>query len=163
MKNIIIRKWQKKDFDNVQIVLRNSWYSTYDFIPKDDLDFYLSQKYSIEELEKLYYSENNICYVSEVDTKICGWLKLTINENKFFLSSIYILPEFQRFKIGSKLFDITIQEALSNSFKEIYVGVMNKNLVALNWYKKLGFEFFREEPFQMGNTKVFHLIGKKKL
>mgnify|MGYP000530731563 CR=1 FL=1 len=85
LKNIIIRKWQKKDFDNVQIVLRNSWYSTYDFIPKDDLDFYLSQKYSIEELEKLYYSENNICYVSEVDTKICGWLKLTINENKFFL------------------------------------------------------------------------------
>lgn len=165
LNNILIRKWNKKDFNDVQNVLRNSWYHAYDFIPNEDLDFYLNKTYSIEELEKLFNSNNIICYVAEVDSVVCGWLKLSINtkENKFYLSSIYVLPEFQQYKIGSKFFDITIEEAKSNSFNEIYIGVMNKNEIALNWYKKIGFEFFKEEPFQMGNTIVNHLIGRKKL
>jgi ribosomal protein S18 acetylase RimI-like enzyme len=163
--NVIIRKWTKEDFPDVQNVLRKSWNDAYKFIPQEDLDFYLNKTYSLYELEKIFSSENIICYVAIIENKICGWLKLTINkdENKFYLSSIYILPEFQNYKIGSKFFDIAIQEATNNSFDEIYIGVMNKNEIALNWYKKLGFEFFKEEPFQMGNTVVNHFIGRKKL
>lgn len=165
MKDIKIRKWAKDDFIYVKNVLRKSWKDAYKFIPQEDLDFYLEKTYSLKELENLFLSTNIICYVALIENEICGWLKLTININdkKFYLSSIYVLPEFQRYKIGSKFFDIAIQEATNNSFDEIYIGVMNKNEIALKWYKKLGFEFFKEEPFQMGKTIVSHLIGRKKL
>ncbi len=165
MSNILIRKWTRADFPDVQNVLRESWKNAYKFIPQEDLEFYLDKTYSFNELEKLFSSKTIICYVAQIENKICGWLKLTFatNDNKFYLSSIYVLPEFQKYKIGSKFFDIAIHEAINLSFDEIYIGVMNKNEVALKWYKKLGFEFFKEEPFQMGKTIVNHLIGRKKL
>lgn len=165
LNNLIIRKWIKSDFNSVQNVLKISWYSAYNFIPQKDLDSYLKEIYSINNLENLFNSKNVICYVAEIDNLVCGWLKLTIDklENKFYLSSIYVLPQFQSFKIGTNFFEIAKNEAIKNSFNEIYVGVMTQNVKALNWYKKLGFEFFKEEPFNIGNTTVLHLIGRKKL
>ncbi|MDP2037384.1 MAG: hypothetical protein Q8L04_08370, partial [Ignavibacteria bacterium] len=53
------------------------------------------------------------------------------------------------------------EEAVMLGFKEIYIGVMIQNKRALRWYKKLGFDFFEELPFAMGNTSVPHLIGRK--
>jgi hypothetical protein len=40
---------------------------------------------------------------------------------------------------------------------------MVKNRQALVFYRKVGFQFVREEPFTMGKTTVSHLIGFKKL
>ena len=164
-KKVKFRKWLPTDFEKVHDILKSSWYDAYSFIPKEDLNYYLEKTYSIEELEKLFSSPNVICYVAEVENSVVAWLKLTINkdENKFYLSSIYVLPEFQKLKIGNKLFEITIDEAIKNGFDEIYIGVMIQNERALNWYRKIGFEFFKEEPFQMGNTSVNHLIGRKKI
>jgi hypothetical protein len=40
---------------------------------------------------------------------------------------------------------------------------MVKNRRALDFYRKVGFLFIKEEPFTMGKTTVSHLIGYKKL
>jgi ribosomal protein S18 acetylase RimI-like enzyme len=104
-----------------------------------------------------------ICYVADIENTICGWLKLTDNksENRFYLSSIYVLPEFQKMKIGEKLYHVACEEAVKKGFTEIYIGVMVQNKGALQWYRKLGFTFFEEQPFTMGTTSVPHLIGRK--
>jgi ribosomal protein S18 acetylase RimI-like enzyme len=44
-------------------------------------------------------------------------------------------------------------------YGKVWLGVMKQNTKAVEWYKKLGFEFVEEEPFTMGATKVLHLIG----
>ena len=161
-----IRKWVETDAEGVRNVLQLSWKEAYSqFIPQADLDYYLDKTYSIVSLIEMSKNPNYICYVVEIDNKVAGWLKLTENkeERRFYLSSIYILPECQKMKLGEKFFSIACEEAKKLQYHEIYIGVMVQNERALNWYKKLGFQFFEEQPFTMGTTSVPHLIGKKNL
>ena len=159
-----IRKWNESDAEAVRNVLELSWQEAYSsFIPKTDLDNYLDKTYSIELLIDASKKSEFICYVAEIGETICGWLKLYISkdENRFYLSSIYVLPEYQKLKIGLQFYTLACEEATKLGFTEIYIGVMIQNERTLRWYKKLGFGFFEEQPFTMGNTSVPHLIGRK--
>lgn len=159
-----IRRCIESDAEAVREVLQLSWKEAYSsFIPQNDLNDYLNKTYSIDLLKYSFKNPDLVCFVAELNQKICGWLKLYFSndENRFYLSSIYVLPEYQKLKIGIKFFDLACTVAKSNKFNEIYIGVMVQNERALNWYKKLGFDFFEELPFSMGKTSVPHLIGKK--
>jgi len=161
---VVIRKWNENDAESVREVLQLSWEVAYSsFIPKVDLDFYLNKTYSVELLKLASNNSDLTCFVSEVNGKVCGWLKLSESqeENRFYLSSIYVLPEYQKLKIGIKFFELACVEAINKNFNEIYIGVMVQNEKAFRWYKKLGFDFFEEQPFTMGSTSVPHLVGKK--
>ena len=162
--DVIVRKWKEEDAAGVRKVLQLSWQKAYSsFIPQEDLDFYLDKTYSEPSLQEMSKNPDYICYVAEIEDTIGGWLKLTDNksEKRFYLSSIYVLPEFQNMKIGEKLYRLACAEAVKKGFTEMYIGVMVQNKRALQWYQKLGFTFFEEQPFTMGNTSVPHLIGRK--
>ncbi len=162
-RNIAIRRCEGNDSAEVRKVLKLSWEKAYSsFIPQTDLDIYLDTTYSESLLREMFNNPDFICYVTEFENTICGWLKLSIDksENRFYLSSIYVLPEFQGLKIGERLFKIACDEAIINKFNEIYIGVMKQNEKALKWYRNLGFNFFEQKPFTMGMTSVPHLIGK---
>ena len=163
---VIFREWKEEDAAGVRRVLQLSWQEAYSsFIPQEDLDFYLDKTYSEQSLREMSKNPDYICYVAEIENTIGGWLKLTDNksEKRFYLSSIYVLPEFQNMKIGEKLYHQACAEAVRKGFTEMYVGVMVQNEHALQWYQKLGFTFFEEQPFTMGTTSVPHLIGRKVL
>jgi len=163
---VTYRSWNKNDFHQVYKILQESWDKAYSsFIPKEDLTLYLNQTYNTEKLEELFNNEKVFCFVAEADGMSVGWLKLSIDqvENRFYLSSIYLLPEFQNLKIGRKLMEIAFTEAKEKGFSEIWIGVMDNNTNALGWYEKIGFVFIEKLPFQMGKTVVQHLIGRKKL
>jgi len=163
---VTFRPWNNNDFEQVYKILQESWDKAYSsFIPKEDLTFYLNQTYNTKKLEELFNNTNAFCFVAEVDGKAVGWLKLAIDitENRFYLSSIYVLPEFQKLKIGKQLMEIAFTSAKEKGFSEIWIGVMDNNINALRWYEKTGFIFVEKLPFKMGNTEVQHLIGRKKL
>ena len=80
---------------------------------------------------------------------------------KLYISSLYVLPEFQGFGVGKKLLNEAYRIAAAKGFSKIWLGVMKQNVKSLDWYKSLGFVFVEEEPFQMGSTEVMHLIGYK--
>lgn len=165
-REIIIRKFQEDDAESVYQVLKYSWLDAYSsFIPKEDLESYLNQTYSVELLKKICTNADYISFVAEMNDTICGWLKLCDSkiENRFYINSIYVLPEFQQLKIGSRLIVLSLEEARKKNYSEIFIGVMLNNEKALRWYRNLGFEFFEESPFTMGKISVPHLIGKKKL
>jgi len=165
-KEVKYRPWNKNDFDQVYKILEESWDKAYAaFIPKEDLTLYLNQTYNTNKLEELFNNANAFCYTAEVEGNAVGWLKLSINseEKRFYLSSIYVLPEFQKLKIGRGLMDIAFTAAMEKGFSEIWIGVMEQNIAALNWYEKIGFVFEEKLPFMMGKTVVQHLIGRKML
>src|SRR3989339_886814 len=161
---VTFRPWNKNDFEQVYKILQWSWDKAYSsFIPKEDLIFYLNQTYNANKLEELFNKTSAFCFVAEVDGMAVGWLKLSIDEaeKRFYLSSIYVLPEYQKLKIGRQLMEIAFTSAKEKGFSEIWIGVMDNNTNALGWYEKIGFEFVEELPFRMGNTEVQHLIGRK--
>ncbi|MGQ9798829.1 MAG: GNAT family N-acetyltransferase [Ignavibacterium sp.] len=163
MRNVLIRYWSEKDFSAVRKILLGTWLNTYTFIPEEDIRFHLEKFYTIEKLQQLYTDSNTNCFMAEVNENPIGWMKLYNNENqkRFYVSSLYVLPDYQGFGIGRKFLEVAESLTGKMNYDRIWLGVMKDNIKALNCYKKIGFYFIEEEPFQMGKTIVIHLIGYK--
>jgi len=76
---------------------------------------------------------------------------------------LYVLPEFQGKGIGTELLKIVEKKAVTHSFHQVWLGVMEQNVPSLEWYKKLGFNFVEQSPFQMGRTTVNHFLGYREI
>jgi ribosomal protein S18 acetylase RimI-like enzyme len=161
---IVIRHSINEDAPYIFELLNETWDAAYSaFIPKKDLTEYLNNTYNISKLELLFSNKDYECYSVLINSKIVAWLKLfeDVEKKRFYLSSIYVLPDFQKFKIGKKLISLSYERAVTKSYDSIWIGVMVQNLKALDWYKREGFNFIEELPFNMSETSVPHLIGQK--
>jgi ribosomal protein S18 acetylase RimI-like enzyme len=162
---IIIRRWQKSDLGAIRRITWQSWISTYSsFIPESDLTAYFDIHYTEASLLSMFDDPFTQVSIAEVDNHIAGYARLFFNrdENRLYVSSLYLLPEFEGKGIGMKLLEWGEGYAAEKGLGELWIGVMVKNRQALLFYRKVGFEFVREEPFTMGKTTVSHLIGYKK-
>jgi ribosomal protein S18 acetylase RimI-like enzyme len=162
--NTLIRPWRREDFPAVRRVLWESWMAAYRaFIPEEDLRSYHEATYRIESLTRMYESAMVHGFIGEADGIPAGFARTQFhrNENRFYLASLYLLPDFQRKGIGGKLLAAAEEKALAYKLGELWVGVMVQNEPARRWYEKRGFRFVAGEPFRMGKTAVPHLIGYK--
>jgi len=160
---IAIRNWTREDFSIVKNILLTTWKNTYTFIPEEDILLHFEKHYSEDRLIEILNDPFSNGIIAEVNSVPAGWLKLFedhINK-KFFVSSLYVLPDYQGFGLGKKLLNEAYRIAKEKQFSKVWLGVMKQNVKSLEWYKNLGFIFDEEEPFQMGSTQVMHLIGYK--
>jgi len=160
---IAIRNWTREDFSIVKNILLTTWKNTYTFIPEEDILLHFEKHYSEDRLIEILNDPFSNGIIAEVNSVPAGWLKLFedhINK-KFFVSSLYVLPDYQGFGLGKKLLNEAYRIAKEKQFSKVWLGVMKQNVRSLEWYQKLGFIFDEEEPFQMGSTQVMHLIGYK--
>ena len=104
-------------------------------------------------------------FIAEMDGQVAGYARLIFNrdENRLYVSSLYFLPEFEGWGMGGRLLEAAEGYATEKGLDELWIGVMVKNRRALDFYRKVGFQFVREEPFTMGQTSVSHLIGYKRI
>ncbi|NWG02129.1 MAG: GNAT family N-acetyltransferase [Syntrophaceae bacterium] len=163
---LTIRSWQKSDLAPIRRIIWQSWMSTYSsFISKTDLKTHFDTYYSEASLLRMFDNSAIQGFVAATEDNIAGFARLFYNrdENRLYITSMYFLPECQGQGMGRKLLEAAEKYAVKKSFDELWLGVMVKNRVALNFYRKAGFLFVREEPFTMGDTTVSHLIGYKKL
>ena len=161
---ILIRPWQKDDFPAVRRILWESWIASYSsFIPEEDLRVYFEATYRIDSLSRLYDASFIDGFIGDGDGEAGGYARTQFqkNENRLYLVSLYILPDFQGKGIGGSLLRVAEDKALACGLKELWVGVMVQNEAAGRWYERRGFRFVKEEPFQMGRTTVSHRIGCK--
>ncbi len=163
---MIYRKANLNDIFPIRNVLWKTWEATYSsFIPEVDRRKYFDEYYNQEALQKMCMDSliENIV-VEESDT-IVAYLRLAINseQERFYISSFYVLPEFQGKSIGNELLSLAVQKAKEKSFSAVWVGVMKENIRSVEWYKNRKFQFVEELPFTMGKTTVSHLIGCKKI
>ena len=160
---IAIRNWTREDFSIVKNILLTTWKNTYTFIPEEDILSHFKKYYCEDRLIEILNDPFSKGIIAEVNSVPAGWLKLFEDHisKKFFVSSLYVLPEFQGFGLGKKLLNKAYRIAKKKQFSKVWLGVMKQNVKSLEWYKNLGFIFDEEEPFQMGSTQVMHLIGYK--
>ncbi|MFP4023625.1 MAG: ribosomal protein S18-alanine N-acetyltransferase [Thiohalospira sp.] len=73
--------------------------------------------------------------------KIIGYLIIQIRKNslKYRIYSIAIAPEARGMGIGKKLLEYTEQLARKNKIQKITLEVSEKNIAAINLYKKQGY------------------------
>lgn len=160
---ITLRNWTKEDFGAVRNILLVTWKDTYNFIPEKDILTHLEKYYSEAKLLELFDNPSAMGILVEVEDQAVGWMKLFEDKaaERFYISSLYVLPQYQGFGIGKKLLLAADETASRLNYNKIWLGVMKDNIKALDWYRKIGFHFIEEEPFKMGETEVLHLIGYK--
>ncbi len=160
---INLRNWTKKDFPVLKMILLTTWENTYTFIPEKDIRIYFQDFYNKDSLIEMLADPFTKGIIAEANCTPVGWMKLfqDIINKRFYVSSLYVLPEYQGFGIGKKLMSEAYSIAKERQYQKVWLGVMKQNIKSLEWYKKLGFIFDVEEPFRMGSTEVMHLIGYK--
>jgi ribosomal protein S18 acetylase RimI-like enzyme len=162
----LIREWTLGDVPAVQHVLLATWLDAYaSFIPEEDLRTYFDHHYGLHALEAMFHDPGFSGFLAEIDGAVAAVARnqFDVTEHRFYVSSLYVLPEYQGMGLGTALMEAAATRARLYHVHEIWLGVMKQNRPALEWYKGMGFQFVEELPFTMGRTTVAHLIGFKKI
>lgn len=92
---------------------------------------------------------NEIVYIALAENKIVGYLAGSVNiQNSYVTKSLaevdnmFILEEYRKYGIGSKLMNEFKQYCIQNNIEELKVTASAKNSNAIRFYRKNGFEDF---------------------
>jgi ribosomal protein S18 acetylase RimI-like enzyme len=147
---IVIRPWRKNDLASIRRITWQSWISAYaNFIPESDLKSYFDIHYTEEAFLNMFDDPFTQGFVAETDDQVAGYARLSFNqdENRLYVPSLYFLSDFQGQGMGRQLLEAAEEYAVEKGLDELWIGVMVKNRQALVFYRKVGFQFVREEPF----------------
>lgn len=118
---------------------------------RNNFDNYLKD-WSLGEESKLYFRElieNQFVILAEIDKKAVGYLAGSIYNDETYsyyegktaeLENMFVLEDYRKYGIGSKLVNSFIEWCTKNEVKQIFVTASIKNDNAINFYQKQGFE-----------------------
>jgi hypothetical protein len=77
-------------------------------------------------------------FIAKVNGRLAGYIRLFFseNENRLYVPSLYLLPDFQGQDIGSRLLEAAEGYAIEKNLDELWLGVMVKNRQALWFYRR---------------------------
>lgn len=166
MSDVLIREWTAADIPAIRHIAWETWIATYAvFVPEEDLRAYFDDHYSPDALGALMADPSNGGFLASLHTAAAGFVRThwEEKEGRFYVSSLYVLPQFQGKGIGAGLMAASEGKALARGVRAVWLGVMEQNVRTLQWYRKTGFTFVEEAPFTMGKSTINHLIGFKTL
>lgn len=126
----------------------------------DDMAEFLATAYSPAALSKELHTPGTTFWFVTVDGTPAGYLKLNVDgavtadvhaANALELERIYILPQYKRHGLGSKLFAHALQTAQALHKTTIALGVWEHNEPAKAFYAKRGFHKVGEHAFVVGS------------
>ena len=160
----VITEWTEEDLPTVRRITWETWMAAYaSFIPERDLKAYFDEHYSVEALGRWMGDSENRGVLASSGGSPVGYVRTRrdLQDDRFYVSSLYVLPAAQGGGIGGVLMSVAEKRARTLGTEKIWLGVMEQNVRTLAWYRKQGFQFVEEAPFTMGGTTVNHLIGYK--
>ncbi|MBO0453792.1 MULTISPECIES: GNAT family N-acetyltransferase [Enterococcus] len=136
-----------------------------------DLQEYLSNAYGLDELEKEMQNPESRFFFVYLTDELAGYLKLntgiaqteTLAKNGLEVERIYIRKSFKRHGLGRQLIDYALELACKERRDSIWLGVWEKNVNALRFYRTFGFEKVGAHDFTVGKDKQTDLIMMKPL
>jgi len=127
---------------------------------KEDVNHFILKNYNAKAISKEFENPKIHYHIIYFKNKVAGFSKIELSTsnkdvndlNVTKLDRLYILKEFYRQKLGSKLFDFNIQLSKKNNQKGIWLAVWIENQRAINFYTKTGFKIVGEYNFQISET-----------
>lgn len=157
MPNIVVRKAMPSDAKDIVEINIKGWQDTYKGIFPDSYlkKLNIDKEKHIEKYKEKIDKKGNFL-VSLFDDKIVGFAnyglnKKNMNDSIGEIYAIYILSEYQKSGIGSKLFNQTIN-LLKDDYKNIIVSCLLENPSNL-FYKKMGGKLIDNCEFVLENEK----------
>lgn len=159
MNIIIIEECNLKDVEKIKEIGERTFYETfYNENLEEDMKDYLKKNFSYAQLETEFRNSSSKFYMVQNDKKIVAYMKLNfiedqINkdyENTLEIQRIYVTQEYKCRHIGKSLIEKAIEIAKNNNKNYIWLGVWEKNINAIRFYKKQGFVKYDTHIFELG-------------
>lgn len=156
MENKFKIKVAETDEDIVKIAkcAEITWHDAYDNLLPDGQVDYMVEKYQSFDVLKNDIKNNGYKYyiIQNIDIVIafCG---IKPENDKLFISKIYVDPKYQRKGLATKLFNKVLIEYRDN-YKLFYLTVNKNNTKAISAYKNFGFTITDSIKTDIGNNYV---------
>lgn len=137
----MIRKNTDADIEKILDIWLKTSIQAHDFV---DEEYWQKMKPSV----KKYYLPNADSYVYEDKHKIKGFISIVDDKH---IGALFVAPEYQNQKIGSKLINY-----VKKIYSELSLKVYIKNAKALRFYQNHGFKIVAEQ--QDEGTKENELL-----
>ena len=144
---IIIKKATIENLKDIQ-ELNNKLFE----LEYENFDDSLRVGWPLENEGEEYFKEvlnNGIIYIALADNKIIGYLAGSFNiENTYVTKTLaeadnmYILEDYRKYGVGTRLMNEFKNECIKRGIQELKVTASAKNINAINFYRKKGFEDF---------------------
>lgn len=170
--NIFIKQIGKEELGSLQQISRNTFYSAFaSQNTEENMKLYMDQAFSTESLLLELNDPESWFYFALLNDEVVGYLKLNSgtaqsdlqDENGMEISRIYIEEKYQGHRIGQHLIDKALEIAKHKKSSFIWLGVWEKNVGAIRFYERNGFEKFSTHHFMLGHDLQADIIMKKKL
>jgi len=170
MSKIEIHRIGLADIDKLQDLSRQTFTETFsDCNTAENMEIYLAESFSIGKLTNELNNQDSEFYFACVGEKVAGYLKLNFrtaqtelsDSNSIEIERIYVLNEFQGKKVGQALFETALEKAQELKSLYIWLGVWEKNVKALSFYRKNGFVEFNRHIFRIGDDQQTDLLMKR--
>ncbi len=166
---ISIRRAELSDLKLLSALAITTFYEAY-YTQDDsgDLGEYVVEAFSLARLESELTDPKSTFFIAEIDKKAIGYAKLRKDspaeclrdQNVIELQRIYVLAQAKGNGTGRKLIAKCLEEAGSEGFEAIWLGVWSQNILAQQFYEKLGFERIGELKFEYGAKLETNFVMK---
>jgi diamine N-acetyltransferase len=172
MNTIKIKKATLSDIDHLKVIAKQTFFETFaDYNAADDMQKYLDDNFNLEKLTSELINQYSEFYFALFDHKVVGYLKINFSDaqtelkdkDSIEIERIYVLEAFQGKKVGQLLFNAALNIARQKEVNDMWLGVWEKNVKAINFYKKNDFVEFDKHIFKLGNDEQTDLMMRLKL
>lgn len=126
---------------------------------EEDINTYVTEKYTLEVIEEELKNEKNIYNILYVDGEASGFSKIILNQSFHQnvpkpvakLERIYLLQSYYGKQFGNLLFNQVIDYMKANEQTGMWLYVWINNHRALSFYKKMGFVIIGSAQFKISD------------
>lgn len=159
MNDITIRLASKEDAELIADLSHTTFYDAFaKDNTKEDMDLFMNEQFNKAALMQEVEDGDGIFILAYAGNKPCGYVRMRLtnkekileNENAIEIARIYALSSSIGKGVGSALIKKCLDIAAEQKKTVIWLGVWEKNLRAIEFYKRWGFEKFGEHTFLLG-------------
>ena len=112
---------------------------------KNDIEYGLGWKYTLERIAKLIGDRSRNVVVARVGPHLAGFGIMTYCEDQANLDLLAVKRSFRRMRIGTRIVEWLEKVALTAGAFNIFVQVRARNTSAIQFYKSVGFSVLDED------------------
>lgn len=155
MSNIVFKQVQTEEhIVQIEKLGEKIWNEHYiNIISQDQID-YMLEKFQSKESIKKQIEKHYEYYLIKQNNENIGYIGMQPQEDKLFLSKLYIKAEKRGQGLGREAFNFIKGKCFEKNLKSIRLTVNKYNLSSIEVYKKIGFRILESVATSIGNGYI---------
>lgn len=139
----------------VQAIAETVWNEHYgSLLSQDQINYMLNKFQSTKAIKSSIIKDNYKYYLLSYNNNYCGYIGIKEEEDKLFLSKLYLLKEYRHKGLAKKAFTFLKCLSTNKNLGSIYLTVNKHNYSSIEAYKSIGFKIIDSVVSDIGNNYV---------